>query len=90
MVAKVGVPLSCSGEATKVITNSAIHQHAEAAFSEFKELSKKFGGFSFWNGPKHFVASETEHGSDGLHLAWPGTLEEVNQVIIRVDAELLK
>ncbi len=37
-----------SGEPTKVITNSEIHKHTDAVFAEFDELSKKFGGFSFW------------------------------------------
>jgi hypothetical protein len=37
-----------SGEPTKVITNSEIHKHTDAVFAEFDEVSKKFGGFSFW------------------------------------------
>lgn len=41
---------------------------------------KKSAGFSFWNGPKHFVANEINHNDDGLHFAWPGTISKVDMV----------
>jgi hypothetical protein len=53
-----------------------------AATTEFDSLSKKIGGFSFWTGPRHFVEMENEHHSDGLHFAWPATIEKVDMVIV--------
>ena len=63
-----------------MITNKQLHLHMDAVVSEFKDLHKKFGGFSFWEGPRHFVATETAHNDDGLHFAWPGTLLKTNMV----------
>ena len=69
-----------SGTATRVITNSEIGKHNLAAATEFAPLSKKRGGFSFWNGPRYFVANEQVHNGDGLHFAWPWTISNVDMV----------
>jgi hypothetical protein len=50
-----------------------------AAATEFGPLHEKQRGFSFWNGPRFFVANETVHNEDGLHFAWP-TLFNVEMV----------
>ena len=52
----------------------------EAVVSEFTDLHNQFGGFSFWEGPRHFVATEAIHNIDGIHFAWPGTLLKINMV----------
>jgi hypothetical protein len=47
-----------SGAVTRVIKNSEIRKHAEAAEAEFRPLDRKRGNFAFWSGPRHFVATE--------------------------------
>jgi hypothetical protein len=70
-----------SGSATKVITNSEIEKHNQAATTEFTRLHEKAGGFSFWNTPRHFVATEKNHSKDGIHFAWPDTIAKVDLVV---------
>jgi hypothetical protein len=50
-----------------------MEKHIVAAATEFKPLNEEHGGFSFWNGPRYFVANEVVHNDDGLHFAWPTT-----------------
>lgn len=69
-----------SGNSTLVITNVEIGKHIDAVVEEFKELDEKLAGFSFWNSPRHFVATEVKHNNDGLHFAWPGTISNVDMV----------
>jgi hypothetical protein len=64
------IVFNCSGPETEVITNSEIRKHIEAAATEFAPLHENHGGFSFWNGPRYFVANEPVHNDDGLHFAW--------------------
>jgi hypothetical protein len=64
------------------VTNSEIAKYNLAARTAFDRLSKKFGGFSFWNGPRDFMKSETEHHPDGLHFTWPTTIQKVDMVIV--------
>jgi hypothetical protein len=61
------------------LSNSKLAKHIVAAATEFAALNEKHGGFSFWNGPRFFVANEIVHNPDGLHFAWP-TLLNVDMV----------
>ena len=67
------------------MNNLEMAKHNAAALAVLKELSQSSKGFSFWQTPRFFVANEQGHNPDGLHFAWPETIQKVNMVSLPCD-----